>query len=742
MKSFYNILVSIFFLFLVNYAVAQDINYPKKVINGKEYYEYPVQKSEGLYAVSRKFNVTQDEIKQVNPGTEKGLVDGSVLLIPVKKIDFIIHNVEKKETLFSLTQKYKVTYDELYELNPQLQKEGLKSGTEVKIPQKKSSAQTMTVDDSLPKIEKKSGNEGFTSHQVEKGETLYSISKSHNITLEEAERLNPAAKNGVKVGEKLIIPQTTSNVPVASTATPANASSTETAQNKNFTFHEVQKEETLYSISRKYGISQDEITRLNPDAKNGVKVGEKLIIPPVHANTALSEEEKAKPVSRDFIFHEVQKEETLYSISRKYGVSQDEIVRLNPDAKEGVKIGKMLIIPPAHANTAFKPQDDDPVDVALPQDTDGRPDFESLFTRPTEPLKTINIALALPFQLDKVTASSKIDGNTDKFLEFYQGMLLAVDSLKKHGLSFNIHVFDSGKSGEEIKKMLNNPELKNMDMIIGPAYTVQIKPLSDFALLNQIKLIIPFSSKSEETKTNPNIFQINTPQPQMNELIAGKFVFHFGNKNIILLRFKTEAYDDKVEFSNALEAALKEHKIKYTTVIYESAEKLRKELSDVTGNIIVPLTTNQVALSQVLPIINMLGEKKNVSLFGFPEWQTYQSISKDLFRLNTYIPSSFFVDYKSANVKNYLRKYRHFYNTEPANITPQYSMLGYDIVMYFSEALAKYGHYFTKELRRFNPAELLQMNFRFKQINENGGFYNSNIYLTNHNDITGLTKIE
>ncbi len=756
MKNLYNILFSIFLFFSVNYAVAQNVNYPKKEINGKEYYEYPVQKSEGLYAVSRKFNVTQEEIKQVNPGTEKGLVDGSVLLIPVKKVDFILHKVKKKETLFSLTREYNITYDELYELNPQLQKNGLKSGTEVKIPKKLVSAQTMTVNDSLPKVEKNSKNETFISYTVQKGETLYSIGKTNSITVEEIVRLNPDAKNGVKTGKKLILPKReTANITQVSTVPGISsgsvaASSSVPVQSKSFTYHEVQKEETLFSISKKYGISQDEIIRLNPGAKEGVKVGEKLIIPPVYANTALSEEEKAKPAKRNFIFHEVQKEETLYSISKKYGISQDEIIRLNPDARENVQVGKTLIIPPVRANTALK--EDEPVEFAqvgtgvyidtLSSDTSAvRPDLEALFARSTEPLNTINIALALPFQMDKVTANSKIDGNTDKFLEFYQGMLIAVDSLKKRGISFNLHVFDSGKTEEEIKKMLNNPDLKNMDILIGPAYTVQIKPLSDFALLNQIKLIIPFSSKSEDTKPNPNVFQINTPQPQMNELIAERFVTHFANKNIILLRFKTTAYDDKVEFNDILETVLKAKGIKYTTVLYESAEKLRKGLSDSKENIIVPLTTNQVALSQVLPILNMLGEKRHISLFGFPEWQTYQSISKDLFRLNTYIPSSFFIDYKSPSIKSYLQKYRSFYNAEPANTVPQYSLLGYDIVMFFSEALAKCGHDFEKELEHFNP-ELLQMNFKFKQINENGGFYNSNVYLTNHNDVTGLTKIE
>ena len=594
-KYFYNILFSISLLCLTGYIAAQNMDYPKKVIGGKEYYEYPVQKSEGFYSISKRFNVTQEEIKKINPGVEKGLTEGAILLIPVEKGDFIIHKVEKKETLFSLTQKYDITYDELYSLNPQVKQEGLKYGAEVKIPKKSVSANSMTVGETMPKAEKKN-SPGFKTHEVKKGETLYSISKKYETTTEEIVRLNPETSNGIKVGNILIIPPATSGV---SSGTPP----------------------------------------------------------------ALSSEVSAV-----------------------------------------------------------------------------KPDFETLFVRSTGPKNTINIALALPFSFGKITENSKIDGNTDKFIEFYQGILLAIDSLKKQGLSFNLHVYDSGKSEMEVKAMLGNIELKNMDILIGPAYTVQVKPMSDFAMMNNIKLVIPFSSKAEETKSNPNIFQVNTSQEQLNKLIADQFVARFSNSNVILLRFKTAAYNDKATFADVLEEALKARNVKYTTVWYDLIENIRKELSDVKDNIIVPLTTNQVALSQALPVINMLGEKKNVSLFGFPEWQTYPSISKELFRQNTYIANSFFVDYKDRDVKNFLKKYRYFYNAEPANTVPQYSLLGYDIVMFFSEVISRYGHDFEKELEKFNM-KLLQMNLKFKQINENGGYYNSNVYLINHNDVTGITDV-
>jgi len=288
--------------------------------------------------------------------------------------------------------------------------------------------------------------------------------------------------------------------------------------------------------------------------------------------------------------------------------------------------------------------------------------------------------------------------------------------------------------------LLSKPELKEMDLLIGPGYASQIKPFSEFVKSNNIKLIIPFSSKTEETKSNPNIFQLNAPQKEVNQIAARQFVSYFGSKNIILVRFKTTSYDDKSTFAEALETALKSANVKYSVVWFDTMENIRRELADGQENIIALLTTNQGALVQSLPMINTLGEKKNISLFGFSEWQNFQSISKELFCLNTYVATPFFINYKDKDVKNYLRKYRYFYNSEPANNAPQYGLLGYDIIMYFSKAISKYGFNFEKEMGNLNVKQL-QMNFKFKKMSESGGYFNSNVFLTNHNSTTGVTEV-
>lgn len=667
MKKFWCSIV-LFSAILIQAWSNNDLNYPKKEVNGKTYYEYTVQKSEGFYSICKKFGVTEDEIKKVNPGTEKGLVYDMVLLIPYKEAAYYVHKVNRKETLYSISKQYQISIEDIYEANPEVKEKGLKSGMELKIPEKKkNSVQTLTVNDSVPKI-KKDNQPSYSVHNVEKGETLY-------------------------------------------------------------------------SISRMYGISVDEIIRLNPDVKDGVKVGKKLIIPPVHSNTAIKSN-SVEGRNLKFVTHKVESKETLYSISKQYGVTHEEIVKLNPILNEGgLKAGMILIIPPSFN----KPVEADTVCVDTTKSLtplDSIVDVEKLFVRSKTPKKEINVAIALPFQLAKAAEKTKIDGNTKKFLEFYQGFLIAVDSLRKTGLSYNIYTYDSGKNEAEIKKVLEKEELKTMDLLIGPAYTSQIKSMADFALANNVKLIIPFSSKSDETMVNPNIFQINPPVDKVNYQMAELFIKQFKDKNIVIWRFKNASDDDKQLFADTLSALLTAKGIAFKTVVFDNIATIRAAMVNDKENIVVPMTTSQVALSQALPMVNMLQtDKRKVILFGFTEWQNYQSISKDLYVLPTYFVSPFHVDFSNPEVRRYLSKFRHFYNAEPFNSNPQYGMIGYDVATYFSTAISTKGHDFEFSAGPVQ-ANTIQTKFSFTRMGEKSGFYSTGLYLISHDDKIGQTAVD
>ena len=826
-KYFISISLSLSLFFLTN-AMAQEATYKTKIIDGKEYYEYHVQTSEGFYSVSKKFHVTETEIKEANPGSEKGLSKGSTILIPVKRYTF--HKVEKSETLFSLKEKYNTTYDELYKLNPTLKNEGLKYGMEIKVPKKaQTSGQATKVQTKSPEVAsvKKETKPGFTTHEVKKGETLSSISRTFGVSTEEILRLNPDAKDGVKVGNILIIPPAHANTAVT---TSSNASSTPKASTERpkimYRTHKVQKKETLFSISQDYGVSREEIIKLNPGVDKELEVGRMLSIPEKAQTAATTATASKSNMQR---IHKVQKKETLFSISQDYGVTPEEIVKLNPGADKKLKKGMTLTIPqptpPApkvmhygthtvkkgetifsisqqygigkddiikyNPSVAQELQEGKVLLIAQEEGNQGataqangykfhkvqkeetlfsisqkynvtqneiislNPDVKnellsdkvllipgiSSTDMAAAPKNEVNVALALPFNFSEVTENSTLDGKTEKFLELYQGVLIAIDSLKRRGLSINLHVYDSGNDETDAKLMLAHSELKDMDFIIGPAYASQIKILADYAAIHKVKLIIPFSSKSEETIINPYVFQVNTPQDQHNYLTAKAIIETFKGANIVLLSFKNDVYNTKTALKDTLGKMMTARNIKFRTITYSSIESLKKELSAKEENVIITLTNNQVALNQILPVINMMGDKYTVSTVGFPEWQSYQSISKDLFRVNTYIPSTFYIEFKNEDVKRYLKSFRETYNAEPENLQPQYGMLGYDLMMYFSDAVSCFGHNFENKLTevKYKP---LQSGLTFKKISGNGGYYNGSVFLTNHNPQTGLSAVK
>ena len=126
-------------------------------------------------------------------------------------------------------------------------------------------------------------------------------------------------------------------------------------------------------------------------------------------------------------------------------------------------------------------------------------------------MSTIKAALILPFQEDK------------RMVEYYEGFLMAVDSLKRTGTSLDLYVYDSGKEVSTLNAILSKNEMKKMDVIFGPMHQKQIKPLSDFAKKNDIRLVIPFSQKGEEVFNNPAVYQINTPHIFKRGEIHGLF---------------------------------------------------------------------------------------------------------------------------------------------------------------------------------------------------------------------------
>jgi LysM repeat protein len=233
---------------------------------------------------------------------------------------------------------------------------------------------------------------GHFIHTVTKGQSLYSISSMYNVSIADIVKENPGSDAGIKVGQSLKIPQNGDN---------------------QVTFHTIQSGETLYKLSVKYGVSVERICQANPglSAKN-FRVDQVIAIPPVAKSEQVSAEvvdqlpalpakvekkdESLKPNCRDM--HRVERKETVYSICKQYGITEEELLAANPEIKnKKLKKGKFLCIPypKETANTTTPTQTQTNLDATL---TDAQ-----LFDKnkkKNEKISTIKAAVVLPFNTD------------------------------------------------------------------------------------------------------------------------------------------------------------------------------------------------------------------------------------------------------------------------------------------------------------------------------------------------------
>ncbi|QSW89878.1 LysM peptidoglycan-binding domain-containing protein [Flavobacterium endoglycinae] len=246
-----------------------------------------------------------------------------VFILSFNKIaaqDSIIeHKIQKGETAYFIAQKYKVSIDEIYKLNPESQN-GIKDNQIIKIPVHSS----------------ENTNSKQQTHIVAPKETLFGLSKQYNVSVEAIQNANQAVLvNGLQIGQELIIPHT------------VNSSKIENAASSKTT-HQVVAKESLFSIAREYNVSVQDLENLNKDILvNGLQIGQTITIP----NKRKTIDGRVRVINQETVFHVVEPKETKFSIAKKYGISIDQLESQNPEIVNGLIVGNKLAI----NTTAIKP---------------------------------------------------------------------------------------------------------------------------------------------------------------------------------------------------------------------------------------------------------------------------------------------------------------------------------------------------------------------------------------------------
>jgi LysM repeat protein len=305
---------------------------------------------------------------------------------------------------------------------------------------------------------------------------------------------------------------------------------------QNYRKHKVAQGETITQIAQKYNCLPSAIYTLNPDAQNGIQLDSILIIP-----------NDNKSVLTNNNVHLVAPKETLYSISKLYSVSIDELQNTNPTLlSEGLKIGQNLVIPnKPNANlnivSANKPLINKPLLTLL----------KSATNSPKE------LVFLLPFNISKIENDSinsipsklKKDKFLNMTLDFYSGVLMAIDSAKTVGLNINIKIYDSEetKNTSSIPNLIQQNKFQKTNAIIGPFYQSNIEKLSQSLRNNSIPILSPLSK--ETSKSSTNIYQSMPTNEDCKMAMINYIVKNNGNL-IALIDSKKAVLKDYLKTNN------------------------------------------------------------------------------------------------------------------------------------------------------------------------------------------------
>lgn len=586
----------------------------------------------------------------------------------------------------------------------------------------------------------RNGKEFFV-YKVERGKTFYSLEREYKVSSDEIIKYNPNVENGLKKGETIYIPVADE----FKTSTPDNTTKPENVDKPtgNTFTHTVAQGETLYGISRKYDVEVNEILKLNPEAKDGLSIGQKLKIPGEFTSAELD------PVDNDdttthvhtiykdsIVMHVVQEGETMYSLSKRYMATQSQIRDANDGLKGGLRKGDTLRIPIRMEVEEIL----DKGDVLVEDDSTAQ---EVVYK------DIYNVVVMVPFQLDKNAAIEARRRSTEERelyfptkigVDFLGGVQLALDSLSKAGISVSLNVYDTYKDTGVIAKLLKKEEVLSADLIIGPFHSHCVNMVADFALENKIHMVIPVPQGNKVLFKNPYVSKAVTSTTSKIRGLADYIVKNYPDANIILVdsKIKKDEYLVKVA-QTAITENLTAHfnkpiEPKMSYVHNYEANHMKGLISKDRMNIVVAISKDQGFATNFMTKINGVTNSwdkysADIKVFGLDDWEYFNSID-DLYKkkLDFHYVSNKHIDYDTSMVQDFILDYREKYGYDPSD--PAY--MGFDVAYNYVAALAHYGSAFPENVGQIR-SNGIHTKMNIEQVQEESGFENRSIYIVRYN---------
>jgi LysM repeat protein/ABC-type branched-subunit amino acid transport system substrate-binding protein len=588
----------------------------------------------------------------------------------------------------------------------------------------------VTIVKSTEAVQDASG-QNFLLHHVAKGENLYRISLAYGVSSDILIKTNPEAAQGLKVGQTLKIPIPQSEMPQTKVTKIAP---------DGFSYHQVLKGETMFAVLKKYQLTLGDLQRYNPDLTDQLKLNQWILIP------------SQQKIQQDNLLNKwgeleeytLRNKDNYYRLHKKFSLSQEDLEEINPELKSsGLKKGLVIKVPKLNSfegvadtlvTTGPTVKEEKLAEEIIVKNE--KPN-QRLKCNPQVSNRTYKIGIMVPL-FTELNSQIQIENSylikrseeykSFKFIEFYQGAKLALDSLKQLGLKAEIYVWDTKFDKQTVDSIIKIPIFKELDLVIGPFHSSNSSQVLAAAAKYNIHCVDLFDDL-DAASFGAKTFFVKTSEIR-NYYALGKYIQDsLPNYRISIIHNGSDA---EIQRLKNLKKALYASNLRIDTsrvyiYNYKNAgfTNLMNSLDAKKINVVFNLVENEATISNFLRQLNLKKKEFSIMVMGIEKsWSKFTTLELNYLNdLHYTFSTDFNVDYEdSLLVKSFDD---HFYKTYKKT-PPKMGYLGYDVTWFFGHALLYFGQDFDKCINEVQ-AKTMHTAFDFKPISA-GVFQN---YYTN-----------
>ncbi len=493
---------------------------------------------------------------------------------------------------------------------------------------------------------------------------------------------------------------------------------------KVYLSHVVLERQTLYSICKAYGVTEEDMYEANPSLREtGLQKNSILLIP--YRENAGSETEASQQKTADpsYTEHTVKWYEDLDDIARRYDVSVREIMELNGLKSKKLSTRQVLKIPVKNA----------PAPTPAPEETSGEPEVEIVAPVVLSPDAPAAQQMDVPEVTDSTLLSLrsrdgvefslvlplKAGSNPSEInMDFYSGVLMALKDLEAEGLKVKAHVYDLSAGLPPVDA------LEKSDFVLGPVASRDLEAILQ-RVDGKVPVISPLDQKAASLSANyQNFIQVPTAVDNQYDDLAQWVKDDLEDEDKVLLI--TEKSAGNVAAAVAIRSALARRELSYEIVNYAIVEG--RGIPAILGNLMTEDGVNRVVVASeseafigdvVRNLGIMLGKDYDMVMYAPSKVRTFDTIDGSAYHdASLHLCTSYFADYSAPEVDRFVRGYRALFLTEPS----QFAFQGYDTARYFVIRCARYGGRWSRKLGAERSAGL-HTDFLF-DTDPNGNHHN------------------